>query len=63
MSEPNYHCPVCGTVSTIIVGPTQAMCSNEAEGPEGCPVLFFNPSLPDGGLSNPQFGDLDGGPS
>jgi hypothetical protein len=50
-SMPNYHCPVCGTLSILILGPTQAFCTNF----DGCKVLSFNPSVPDGGLSNPQF--------
>ena len=44
----NYHCPVCGTLSTLIIGPTQAFCTNTAD----CRVVVFNPSLPDGGMSD-----------
>jgi hypothetical protein len=50
----NYHCPVCGTLSTMIIGPEQAFCTNE----ETCAVITFNPSLLDGGMSNAQFIDL-----
>jgi hypothetical protein len=48
MVKPNYHCPICGTLSTLIIGPEQAFCTNL----EGCNVVTFNPSLPDGGLSD-----------
>jgi hypothetical protein len=47
MSEPNYHCPVCGQQSELILNPEQAFCTNTA----GCKVIVFNPSLPDRGLS------------
>jgi hypothetical protein len=50
----NYHCPVCGTLSTMIMGPEQAFCTNETD----CDVITFNPSLPDGGMSNLNFIDL-----
>jgi hypothetical protein len=49
----NYHCPVCGTLSEMILGPTQAFCTNR----ESCKVLVFDPSLPDGGWSNMKFID------
>lgn len=54
VTEPNYHCPVCGTPSDLVMGPTQAFCTNR----DGCNVISFNPSLADGGLSNPNFFDL-----
>ena len=56
MSEPNFHCPKCHTRSQLIVGLTQAFCTNEAD----CNVFSFNPSLPDGGMSNPSEIDLSG---
>lgn len=51
---PDYHCPICGTLSTLIIGDEQAFCTNR----ETCLVITFNPSLPDGGASDPQFIDL-----
>jgi len=47
--QPNYYykCPLCGEVSDLVPNPEQAFCKSES-----CPVLTFNPSLPDGGLSN-----------
>lgn len=53
---PNYACPVCGKQSEMVIGPTQAMCTNTAPG--GCLVILFDPSLPDGGLSNAQVVDF-----
>lgn len=53
---PNYHCPKCETLSALIVGPTQAFCTNDTS----CNVFSFNPSLPDRGMSNPQEIDLSG---
>jgi hypothetical protein len=50
------HCPVCGELSGFVLGPTQALCTNTTG---GCKVIMFNPSLPDGGMSNPHFIDLD----
>jgi hypothetical protein len=55
MIKPNYHCPICETLSTLIIGPEQAFCTNT----EGCKVITFNPSLPDRGLSNVHFIDFD----
>lgn len=55
MTDPNFNCPVCGTPSKLIIDETQAFCTNL----DGCSVLSFNPSLPDGGMSNPQFINLD----
>lgn len=52
---PNYKCPVCGTESHLIVSKTQAFCENES-----CRVLSFNPSLPDGGMSDMHEVDLAG---
>jgi hypothetical protein len=46
--KPNYHCPVCNTESQLVIGPTQAFCTNV----DGCLVVMFNPSLPDGGMSD-----------
>jgi hypothetical protein len=54
--DPNYHCPLCGTLSTLIISPLQAFCTNT----EGCQVLLFNPSLPDGGMSDAAEVDLSG---
>lgn len=54
--KPNYNCPVCGTPSKLIIGPTQAFCTNT----DSCDVLCFNPSLPDGGMSHPNFINLEG---
>ncbi len=51
---PDYHCPVCGTISMLVVTPTQAFCT----GGDDCEVVIFNPELPDGGLSNPHYIDL-----
>jgi hypothetical protein len=56
LSEPNYHCPVCGTLSTLIISSVQAFCTNT----EGCMVLSFDPSLPDGGMSQMHEVDLSG---
>ena len=47
--QPDYHCPVCGVRSELIMCDTQAFCRTE-----GCKVICFNPSLPDGGLSHPH---------
>lgn len=55
MAEPpDYRCPACNEESTMVIGPTQAACTND----QGCQVLFFNPSLPDGGMSQTQVIDL-----
>jgi ribosomal protein S27AE len=43
----SFHCPVCGTFSELVIGPTQAFCTNVKD----CNVVCFNPSLPDRGLS------------
>lgn len=51
----NFRCPICGTESELVLGPTQAFCTQTD--PE-CRVVMFNPSLPDGGLSDPQYVDL-----
>ena len=53
-SNADYHCPICGTLSELVIGPTQAFCTNKT----GCKVLMWNPSLPDGGLSDAEFVDL-----
>lgn len=37
-------------------GPTQALCTNE----HNCAVVFFNPSLEDGGMADAQFIDMSG---
>lgn len=55
MTTPDYHCPACRTLSQMIVTPTQAFCTADGD---VCHVLMFNPSLPDGGMSNPTFVDL-----
>ena len=47
-TEPNYHCPICGTRSQLVIGPTQAFCTNRVD----CGVVTFDPSLSDGGLSD-----------
>lgn len=44
---PCYHCPICGTLSTLIISEVQAFCTNLK-----CAVVTFNPSLPDGGASD-----------
>lgn len=54
--EPDYRCPGCNTESTMVIGPEQALCTNEVD----CRVVTFNPSLPDGGLSQAQVVDLGG---
>jgi len=54
MSRPDYHCPMCGTLSEMVIGETQAFCTNKT----GCPVISFDPSLPDGGMSNTHFIEL-----
>ncbi|MGH3923773.1 MAG: hypothetical protein ACRDTT_13045 [Pseudonocardiaceae bacterium] len=46
-AEPDYRCPGCNTVSSLVIGPEQAFCTNE----DGCAIVMFDPSLPDGGLS------------
>lgn len=48
-----YDCPMCGWTARLIVGPTQALCSNPDDA--ACSVIMFNPSLPDGGMSDPQI--------
>jgi hypothetical protein len=45
---PFPNCPKCAAPSALILNPEQAFCEN----PE-CNVVMFNPSLPDGGSSNP----------
>lgn len=50
---PDYRCPGCNTESRFIIGPTQAMCSDD-----DCRVFTFNPSLPDGGLSQARVIDI-----
>jgi hypothetical protein len=56
MSELNFHCPVCGALSRMVIGPTQAFCTNR----ETCDVITFDPSNtePDRGLSHMHFLDL-----
>lgn len=54
--KPDYHCPICGQLSELIIGPEQAFCTNT----EGCDVLSFDPSLPDKGLSQMKFIEIDG---
>lgn len=52
MKRDPYDCPVCGQPARLaLVG--QAFCSNET-----CAVISFNPSLPDGGLSDISYVDL-----
>ena len=48
-------CPVCSTASAMVLSAVQAFCTNE----DGCNVLMFDPSLPDGGLSNARTVNLD----
>ena len=52
--ELNYHCPMCGELSTLIISEEQAFCTNTST---GCPLLTFNPSLADGGMSVANFVD------
>jgi hypothetical protein len=49
----NYQCPVCGQTSEFVLNEEQAFCTNDEtyRGGLTCKVLMFNPSLPDGGLS------------
>lgn len=54
MIQPNYCCPLCGTLSQLVISERQAFCT----GGDDCPVLMFDPSLPDGGLSNARSVDL-----
>lgn len=49
----DFTCRMCGTPSELVLNENQAFCSND-----GCRVLMFDPSRPDGGLSNPQYIDL-----
>lgn len=51
---PDYHCPVCGTPSGMVVSSEQAFCTNE----DNCRVLMFTPSMLDGGMNDPQIVDL-----
>lgn len=53
-STPDYSCPVCRTASDLVIGPTQALCTNGAD----CRVIFFDPSKPDGGLSRAHTIDI-----
>lgn len=46
-------CPLCEEPPVQVFGPTQALCGNPA-----CRALFWDPSLADGGLSDPQVVDL-----
>jgi hypothetical protein len=48
----DYRCPECGREARLVIGPTQAVC-----GTDGCEVLTFNPSLPDGGRSDAGYVD------
>lgn len=48
MTLPDYHCPLCRVESTLVINTVQAFCT----GGDDCEVLMFNPSLPDGGLSD-----------
>lgn len=48
-----YTCPICGTMSDLIIGEAQAFCSNTQ-----CKVISFNPSLPDKGMSEIHEVDL-----
>jgi len=50
VSQP-IRCPVCGEPSTLVIGPTQAFCTNVND----CDVVTFDPSLPDGGMSDPHY--------
>lgn len=42
--QPSYCCPLCGQPSRLVIGLTQALCTNRDGG--GCPVIVFNPSVP-----------------
>lgn len=55
MAPDDIRCPLCGAAAFMVLNPTQAFC-----GDDECHVVMFNPSLPDGGMSDPQFIDLDG---
>src|SRR3989442_11007907 len=44
--RPEFHCPLCGKLSDLVMNEDQAFCTDDA-----CTVVAFNPSLPDGGLS------------
>jgi len=55
MKTRDYRCPVCGTISEMVINDTQAFCTNKTT----CNVLCFNPSLPDGGMNNPTYVDLN----
>lgn len=52
--EDAVRCPACGVPTTVVLGDTQALCTNDAAD-NFCHVIFFDPSLPDGGMSDPQF--------
>lgn len=52
---PDFRCPVCNTLSSLIVGPGQAFCTNDVD----CRVLSFNPRLPDGGLRHATVVNLN----
>lgn len=57
MTEPPYYrCPGCDTPSGLVVGPGQAFRTNEGD----CRVVMFDPSLPDGGLSQATVINLAG---
>lgn len=36
---PDYHCPNCGELAGLLIGPEQAMCGNEK-----CEAIFFSPN-------------------
>lgn len=50
---PDFRCPVCETLSGMVLNVNQAFCTDDA-----CHVLMFNPSSPDGGMSNTKVVDL-----
>jgi hypothetical protein len=39
--RPEFHCPLCGTLSELVMNPEQAFCSNDE-----CIAVMFNPSAP-----------------
>jgi hypothetical protein len=54
MLTANYHCPICETLSAMILGPEQAFCTDDK-----CNVICWNPSLPDRGMSDGYIVDFD----
>lgn len=49
------RCPHCGKPPGLVVSASQAMCGND-----DCGVIMWNLQLPDGGMDDPHYVDLNG---